>query len=192
MGPMRRPWWIAAVLAWVGVVAVVALVAWLVIDSAGEEILGEPSRDAVTPTVLPSDRTSDQPSEPTRSTKPSPRASNATEHHEGTDPTVAPTSDPTTVVPPTSVAPPPRSSDPEPVTRTMSWQGDAGMVRVSCTGPQLRLEGASPADGYEVDTNEHNGGSELEVRFRSRDGDREVRILATCVGGTPRFRVESD
>lgn len=190
MGPMNRPWWITAALAWTGVVAIVALVTWWVIDSAGEEVLAEPVREAVSPTATTSGPGAGDPPEPTA--RPTRRPTGATSGP------VTETDDPTHPVTslPSSPAPPPTSTrtaeDPAPVTRTMTWQGDAGLVRVSCTGPELRLEGASPADGYEVDTNTRHSGGELEVRFRSADGDREVEVHATCVDGTPRFRVEND
>ncbi len=78
------------------------------------------------------------------------------------------------------------------VRRTSTWQGEEGLLRVSCTGPDLQLEGATPQDGYEIDKNERRSGSELEVRFRSIDGDRRVEIEARCVDGVPAFAVERD
>jgi hypothetical protein len=78
------------------------------------------------------------------------------------------------------------------VRRTSTWQGEEGLLRVSCTGPDLQLDGATPQDGYEIDKNERRSGSELEVRFRSIDGDRRVEIEAACVAGVPAFAVERD
>lgn len=187
MGGMKK-WWIAAPLAWAGVVAVVALLAWWVIDGAGEGVLADPARDAVTPgttTSGPSASGSDRPSRSPRS--PSDRTDG---------PDDGPTS---SVAPPTSTAPPPTtptstegSEQSAPVRRTSTWQGEEGLLRVSCLGPDLRLEGATPQDGYEIDKNERRSGTELEVRFRSVDGDRRVEIEVACVGGVPDFRVERD
>jgi hypothetical protein len=78
------------------------------------------------------------------------------------------------------------------VKRTSTWQGEEGLLRVSCTGPELQLEGATPQDGYEIDKNDRRSGSEIEVRFRSIDGDRRVEIEARCADGVPAFAVERD
>ncbi|RHW27572.1 hypothetical protein D0Z08_07775 [Nocardioides immobilis] len=203
MGGMKK-WWIAAPLAWAGVVAVVALLAWWVIDGAGEGVLADPARDAVTPgttTSGPSASESDRPSRSPRS---------PTDRTDGPDdgPDDGPGDGPgdgpddgavSSVAPPTSTAPPPTtppstegSEQSAPVRRTSTWQGEEGLLRVSCLGPDLRLEGATPQDGYEIDKNERRSGTELEVRFRSVDGDRRVEIEVACVGGVPDFRVERD
>jgi hypothetical protein len=172
MGTMRKSWWITAPLAWAGVVALVALVAWWVIDDAGESVLAQPAREVIAPTP-------DDASDPT-----------------GQDPTDRPTesSPPTSSVPPPT-APETTEDSPDPpaqVKRTSTWQGEEGLLRVSCTGADLQLEGATPADGYEIDQNERRSGSEIEVRFRSIDGDRRVEIEARCAGGVPAFAVERD
>ncbi|KAA1426076.1 hypothetical protein [Nocardioides antri] len=193
---MRRPWWISAGLAWAGVVAVVALVTWWVIDSAGEEVLAEPAPDGLTPsatTTAPSDDRTPRDPRSTRTPRTTPPGG-PSEDTPGAGPSTAPTV--ATTAPQTIVPPPPPSGDATseaaPVSRSSTWQGEAGVVRVSCTGDDLRLDGASPADGYEIDTNTRHSGRELEVRFRSTDGDRETEVHATCVGGAPDFRVEND
>ena len=81
---------------------------------------------------------------------------------------------------------------PAPVRRTSTWQGEAGFLRVSCTGSALRLEGATPAAGWVVDSNEKKSGRELEVRFESADGDRRVEVTSICVDGVPDLAVELD
>ncbi|MDZ5621729.1 hypothetical protein [Nocardioides bizhenqiangii] len=182
---MKRRWLITAPLAWVGVVAVVALVAWWVIDDAGESVLTQPAREVITPTPDASDTTAPDPSA-SGSARPQPSASA--------------TDGPTTAPPPDTSAPPPTTAEstagspeqPAPVRRTSTWQGEEGLLRVSCTGHDLQLEGATPQDGYEIDKNERRSGSELEVRFRSIDGDRRVEIEARCVNGVPAFAVERD
>jgi hypothetical protein len=166
MMSMERRWWITAPLVWASVVAIVALVAWRVIDNAGESVLARPAGEAVTPTPSMFDATPD-PSDTTP------------------DPSDAPS--PTT---PGATAGSP--DEPAAVRRTSTWQGEEGLLRVSCTGPDLQLDGATPQDGYEIDKNERRSGSELEVRFRSIDGDRRVEIEAACVAGVPAFAVERD
>ena len=166
MVPMRNRWWITAPLAWLGVVVVVALLAWWVIDEAGESVLARSASDVVTPTL------------------------------DATDSTDGPTNGSTSTTPPTSptTSGSTEASPEQPASerRTSTWQGEEGLFRVSCAGPDLRLEGASPQDGYEIDKNERKSGSELEVRFRSIDGDRRVEIEARCVDGVPAFAVERD
>lgn len=185
---MKKPWWIALPLAWAGVVVLVAALAWWVIDGAGESILAEPVHDAVSPAPTSVPATSAT-SAPRRSRTPRPTA----------DPTTDSTaSDPTTQPPPSSVPPPtqpsttqpPPTQQPDQVQRTSTWQGEAGLLRVSCTGPTLRLDGASPHDGYVVDKAEADDGREIEVKFRSTDGEREVEIHVVCVNGVPDFTVE--
>jgi hypothetical protein len=62
---------------------------------------------------------------------------------------------------------------------------------VSCTGATLRLEGATPSDGYRVDKKESNGGREIEVTFEQvSGGDDEVEIHARCRAGAPAFEVD--
>jgi len=180
MAPMRKRWWITAPLAWAGVVAIVALVAWWVIDDVGESVLAQPAREVITPT---------------------PDASDSESSESSTGSTAGPTDGPSSSAPPptssaptTSTSTPGSTDGPEQSTsvRTSTWQGEEGLLRVSCTGPDLQLEGATPQDGYEIDKNERRSGSELEVRFRSIDGDRRVEIEARCVDGVPAFAVERD
>jgi len=52
----------------------------------------------------------------------------------------------------------------------------------------VRFEGASPNDGWSVERGD-DGGGEVEVRFRN--GEAEVQVQATCVGGVPQFHVET-
>lgn len=199
MGAMKTRWWITAPLAWVTVVVLVALVAWWVIDDAGESVLAEPAREVITPTPRASDAAASDRSDPSTPGSRSPRPTDSRGEQTGGT-TDGPTSGTTLPVPPptSSEAPPtvPESTDaPEqsaPVRRTSTWQGEEGLLRVSCTGSDLQLEGATPQDGYEIDKNSRRSGSELEVRFRSLDGDRRVEIEASCVNGVPSFAVERD
>ncbi len=151
MVAMKNRWWITAPNAWAGVVALVALVAWWVIDDAGQRVLAQPAREVITPT-------------------------------------------PDASVPPPTVPETATDSPEQPaqVKRTSTWQGEEGLLRVSCRVSELQLEGATPQDGYEIDKNDRRSGSEIEVRFRSIDGDRRVEIEARCAGGVPAFAVERD
>lgn len=179
MAPMRKSWWLSAPLAWAGVVAVVALIAWWVIDAAGTGIIAEPAHDAVTPAPSAIDRPTADHTDRPRPTPSDPSPASTA----GTTPTTPPT---TTA---TSAPPPPTRSADQPERRTLTWQGDAGLLRVSCAGSSLRLESASPHDGYVIEEKEIEAGRELEVKFRSASGDREVEIHAVCVGGVPDFAV---
>ena len=181
MALMKRPWWIAAPLAWVAVVTIVALAAWWVIDDAGHGILAESAH--VPATSGPSGHSA---------------GTSGAKHHRHTRPTTAPsttsagpsTAPATPVTQPTTGTTSEPGSEPPASATTRTWQGDAGILRVSCTGTALRLDGASPHDGYVVDQAEHEGGRELEVKFRSTDGDREVQIHVVCSSGIPDFTVE--
>jgi hypothetical protein len=173
MMSMERRWWITAPLVWASIVAIVALVAWRVIDNAGESVLARPAGEAVTPIPSTSDPTpdpSDAPSVPS-------------------DAPSVPSDAPSPTTPGSTTRSP---DEPAAARRTSTWQGEEGLLRVSCTGADLQLDGATPQDGYEIDKNERRSGSELEVRFRSIDGDRRVEIEAACVAGVPAFAVERD
>lgn len=184
---MKKPWWIALPLAWAGVVVLVAALAWWVIDGAGESILAEPVHDAVSPGPTAAPATTET-SAPRPSRTPRPTA-DPTSGSTAADPTTQP---PASSVPPATEPPPtpPPTQQPDPVERTSTWQGEAGLLRVSCTGATLRLDGASPHDGYVVDKAEREDGREIEVKFRSTDGEREVEIHVVCVNGAPDFAVE--
>ncbi len=188
MVAMSKRWWIVAPLTWAAVVAVVALLAWSVIDSAGESVLADAPRDPVVPTDTSSTDDGDA-SDPDDSPMPGDPSDRPSRSSSPTDATSAPPSTPPTS-PDTEEAT--ETSAPTATTQTRSWQGEAGILRVSCTGPSIRLEGASPSNGYEVDKSESHGGSELDVRFRSADGDRRTEIEARCVNGVPDFAVEVD
>lgn len=158
-----------ALLSWTAVVVLVSFATWRVIDGAGNE-LGESSAD-----VLPGAQTS-TPSTPQPT--PTPTASR----------TPTPTRPGTS--PPSGVSPTPTASA-QPAVHVRTWRGRAGSVTVACTGDSLRLEGATPSDGYRVDENESDGGREIEVKFKRVSGaEDEVEIHATCRAGTPVFSVD--
>jgi hypothetical protein len=51
----------------------------------------------------------------------------------------------------------------------------------------VTLEGASPSDGWSFERGDDSG--DVEVTFRN--GETQVLVQATCVGGEPHFQVES-
>jgi hypothetical protein len=49
-----------------------------------------------------------------------------------------------------------------------------------------------PSAGYSAEVDDR-GPSSLEVKFEGQgEGGRETKVEARCVGGEPRFRVETD
>jgi hypothetical protein len=69
---------------------------------------------------------------------------------------------------------------PAEVART--WDVSGGQVGAVCTGSTIGLLYATPAGGWGVEV-EHAGPAEVEVEFAG--GDRETRVRARCVAGTP-------
>lgn len=89
---------------------------------------------------------------------------------------------------PTATAPSDPSSRPAPTYVERVWKGGAGTVAARCTGERLDLRSATPNDQYHVEV-QTSGGRELEVKFES-EAD-EVKVRGSCLGGVPRFDVES-
>lgn len=61
------------------------------------------------------------------------------------------------------------------------WTGSAGSVAVACTGSSISLQAASPAAGYEVETDK-SGPEEVEVQFESDDAETEVEAVCGADG----------
>ena len=74
---------------------------------------------------------------------------------------------------------------------TRSWQGSAGVVTVECRGPNISLKGAQPNSGWSIDVDDR-GPDKVRVDFESNNSERRTRVQAECVGGSPRFDVDSD
>jgi hypothetical protein len=74
-------------------------------------------------------------------------------------------------------------------TVTRTWTGTPGSVTVACTGAVGVLRGASPVDGWVVERDDHPE-EEVEVKFEK--SEVEIQVKASCVGGVPKFRVETD
>jgi hypothetical protein len=87
--------------------------------------------------------------------------------------------------PRTSQVPPPRhpTSVPQNIPRrARSWNVSGGQVGASCRGSAIRIDYASPADGWGMRIID-SGPTQVSVQF-SR-GDSDVKVQATCNGGIP-------
>jgi len=177
--------WFLAVTAWVVVVIAGSALTWVAIDRAGNQVTGNPTPDQTQPAVVgtigAAPTRTHSPKHGPRATRTSPAGPRAT-----TLPSRTPSATPTSTRPGGS---PSKTAASSPVqTETRTWSGAAGTVTVSCTGRTARLQGTSPGDGWHVDVGDSSGG-EIEVTFKS--SETEVQVQATCVGGVPRFHVES-
>jgi hypothetical protein len=201
---------VALVALWAATVVVVAVVTWTVIDAAGHHVLDESALPSVasstspaaqverrgqrhrtpSPTVRPSQATGapGPRSRPTRPRTPTPTPSttasadtspgHGTPGHPGQFTHSHPHhGHPSS--PPSTPAPPPATTD--------SWHGAAGTVTVTCEGGRVRLQGATPANGYRVEVEQEDGA--VVVQFQRDDPEDEVQVRATCVDGQPRFSV---
>jgi hypothetical protein len=119
------------------------------------------------PTPAPAPSTGPPAPQPTRPAEPAPAA-----------PAPAP---PAAPPPPTSATPAgPQRSD-----RSVVVTG--GQVRVTCTGDVIQLNGATPSDGWVMQT-DVRGTTEVRVEFLSDAGKSKVR--AACASGEPVFDVD--
>jgi len=87
------------------------------------------------------------------------------------------------------------SSSPFAVGTRRTWQGPAGFVIATCERRKIRLVSAQPVSGFHVEV-KHDGSEQLEVEFEAREDRRsgDVRVVARCVSGIPKFtpRAEDD
>jgi hypothetical protein len=142
--------------------------------SAGPRDPGSPSSTSGTPSSGP--------------TAPAPTAGSAPGPAPGPGPTAGSGSSPSpSSPPPASSPPPPKSTQDSGVRRT--WQGSAGAVTVECRGPSISLKGAQPNSGWSIEI-ERRGPEEVRVDFENDES--RTRVQAECVGGTPRFEVDSE
>ncbi len=77
---------------------------------------------------------------------------------------------------------PRRRSTPAPKRISKSWQLTGGSVGVSCKGPDIYLDFATPRDGWEMEI-EESGPDTVSVSFH-RD-DHESRFSGHCENGSP-------
>lgn len=171
--------WMVAVAAWVGVVLAGSGVTWVAIDRAGKQVTDGSSGLATQPAVVGTvgaPPTAPEPTVATTTGTPAPSASPS----DGT---------PTPTTAATTRSATPRTSAPPVRTVIRTWSGASGSVTVACTGDRGRLRGATPVDGWVVERNDEPD-DEVEVKFEK--GEVEIKVKATCVGGVPKFRVETD
>lgn len=206
---------------WLAVVVVVSGATWAVIDAAGRDVTTRPAADPAATggalrTVTP--ETSAPRATPTARPRPSrPSRPTRTPSRTRTTPAVPVPSavateqpDVTTPASPVTTAPAPRPSTrpatkstppaPAPRPQERTWSGRAGSVAARCTGSTIGLASAWPGDGWRMQVDER-GPSRVKVEFHLARSDREaesesetadsVEVRAECVGGVPRFRVDS-
>jgi len=173
--------WVLSVIAWVVVVIAGSALTWVAISRAGGQVTADPSAEVTQPAVI-------------GTVGPAPMPTRTPRHPRSTHPTSTTsetTSGPSTPPPTRTASPiptPSRTPSTAPQTVTRTWSGQAGSVTVACTGATARFRSASPSNGWSFERSDDSG-SEVEVTFQ-RD-QTEVQVKASCVGGVPRFRVES-
>lgn len=172
---------------WVAVVAGVSSMSWFVIGQAGHQVLAGPV------TVLGGQGSTSEPSEPAGPTTTSPTTT-PSPPPAVPSPTSAPTSAPAptgrTATHPTGPTPAPSSSTTSAaVAVDRSIQVDGGSVGVRCTGPDVSLRFAQPANGWSVKV-EERGPLRVQVTFET--STREIRVRGECQGGVPTLRGETD
>jgi hypothetical protein len=184
---MSRQMWIGAAAAWVAVVTAGSGVTWIAIERAGDQVTATPDAAEATrppvvgtlgpaPSLGPTTR-----SGATSASRPSPVPTTpaATRSAEAI---ATATQRPA----PTSPRPP---SQPAPRTEIRSWSGVPGSLTVACTGSQVSFRSATPSDGWTFERGDASG-ENIEVTFKSSTS--EVQVRATCSGGVPQFRVQSE
>ena len=166
----------SALVVWCLVVAAGIVAVWLVISRVGDEVT-DPSAMVVQPTgtVAAAEPRHHGPSKPS-----------------GDRSSAAPASPPTTAPPAPASSGTSQSPGGTSVTaRPGTWQGTAGLVRVTCRGPSISLTGGSPNPGWRISIGSR-GPAEVEVEFEKQGGERHTQVRAVCSGGTPRFTVHNE
>jgi hypothetical protein len=178
---MNRRTLLTGVLVWVLVVAATSAVTWAVIDGAGQSLLaGEGPVAATRP--LPAPGTTAPAGSP--QVEPSHRPGTHRAAGASRSPSASPQGGASS---PASPQPrPTRTKGPRGVERT--WQGPPGLVTVRCDGARTTLLAATPNNGYRAEAD--RGTEHIEVHFSG--AAREYKVEARCVGGVPRFAVESE
>ena len=186
-------------LAWLGAAVLTGTVAWravAVLDSGTQRtgVLSEAEvHDAlvsaraaagvVEPTAAPGTGTPTQPSTPTSA--PSTPSGGPSSASPSDEPSSAPTTARPTTPPPTQ---PPQTQPPAAqVTRT--WNVTGGTVVAACQGGGIRLVGATPWDGWTVETRSA-GPQTVDVELHREHHDTVV--VARCVDGVPSPQVSGD
>lgn len=154
---------LVGVAVWIGVVALVAALVWVVITRAGAGVTGGDDRlgDTGVPAPVGSSSSSREPG--TSSGPPSGSRTPTPSDGATTQPT----------------------PDAEPVARTA--RGAGGTLTASCSGTAVSLVAATPTGGWGAEV-EDSGPDRVRVDFE--DDETRTRIEATCVDGSPSFHVE--
>lgn len=105
-------------------------------------------------------------------------------------PTPTATPRPPTPAPPPGGTPAPSPPPVSATTNTQTFSLIGGTASVSCTGGQITLNWATPKSGFQVETGTSNGGTQVEVRFRS--DTHESRLEAWCAGGLVQSSVREE
>jgi hypothetical protein len=160
---------------WLLAVAFVASIAWLAIDTAGQQVT---SAQAAVP--LPTDGQT-----PTATATPAGVATKVAKRKKPARHRPAPT---TTTVPVLTTAP--ATPGATPVSSTYS--SNVGRVRVVCTGTQITLNGgyAQPASGWSLRVVTQQQ-SRIVIAFYA-SGHQTLMLAADCVQGQPRFYLHKD
>lgn len=176
---------------WVGVVAVVGVLVWVIVSRAGDGLSGARELTPSTPVQLPTERGStagDGDGRPTRE----PRASRSPRPERPSS-----TSSPSTPAPSSPAGSPTTDGSGSPGAgagrepQRGTWQGRGGVVTTECRGSQIRLVAAQPDSGYEVEVDDR-GPDRVRVELERSDGDRRVRVEAGCSDGRPAYEVDAD
>jgi hypothetical protein len=165
---VKRPTLLMLGVIWLAVVVVASAVTWVVIDSAGRDVLSPAQAEE-----LPVGGVTSGP-DPTRGPRESPSPSST--------PSDSPSSSPTDT---------PSTSTPV-VPQVRSWQGAAGAVTARCEGRAISLVSASPSNGWAIEVDKR-GPREVRVELETGgDDELRTRVRGRCVGGAPRFEVDTD
>lgn len=88
----------------------------------------------------------------------------------------------TTTTPPLSSTPPAPTTSAPPPAKTETVHSTGGTVWARCAPGGVEVVGYTPAQGYQVDSENEGIDDHPHVRFRS--GKAEVEVRLRCVGGT--------
>lgn len=91
----------------------------------------------------------------------------------------------------TPAPPMPAPSTPTPQAEPKVLSTPGGIILASCAGGRVVVRSASPAQGYQVESDDDDDdGGRPEVKFRSDGADVKVRLH--CTDGEPRAAIERE
>ncbi len=100
-----------------------------------------------------------------------------------------PSSRPSTTRPPSTTTP--ATSATPPAAQPTVIRSDGGTVIAECTAGGVRVLGATPAQGYQVESEDEDHGVDDHPTVKFTSGEQEIRIRLRCVGGTVTHTVEN-